>query len=72
MDVTELYSNASGTTNLVLRFIPEQGGGINSDDGVEISAAAELFVGVTTSLCGDGICDGNETPANCPLDCDPT
>ncbi|HEY71239.1 MAG TPA: DUF11 domain-containing protein, partial [Anaerolineae bacterium] len=43
LDVSSLYSGASGTTNFILRVIGEVGGGLDVDENLEIKMMAEIY-----------------------------
>jgi hypothetical protein len=50
------------------------GCGVDVNDDRCISAADNLFCRVTarlSAMCGDRLCEGQETVANCAIDCDP-
>jgi hypothetical protein len=44
LDVTSLYTGASGTTNFIVRVIVEGGGGIDFSDNKEIKMIVEIMV----------------------------
>ena len=44
VDLSSLYSNATGTTTFQLRLIPEASGNINQDDGTRIRLVPEIYL----------------------------